>query len=72
MTKLIAEHWADGPDSTFPPGHWFRIGMEAAVNQVGSIAVGWCNQLMNSVKAQALVRHLIYIVVDAAGRNQRS
>ena len=34
VTKLVAEHWADGPDSTFPPGHWFRIGMEAATNQV--------------------------------------
>lgn len=29
-TKLVAEYWADGPDSTFPPGHWFRIGAETA------------------------------------------
>lgn len=28
--KLIAEHWADGPDSTAPPGHWWRIAAEAA------------------------------------------
>lgn len=30
VNKLVAEHWADGPDTTFPPGHFFRIGMEAA------------------------------------------
>ncbi|CAD7698096.1 unnamed protein product [Ostreobium quekettii] len=32
-SKLTAEHWADGPDSTFPPGHWFRIAMGAAKKQ---------------------------------------
>eukprot|EP00803_Ostreobium_quekettii_P001822 evm.model.scf_234.4 EVM.evm.TU.scf_234.4 scf_234:42361-46613(+) len=30
LTKMTAEHWADGPDSTTPPGHWYRIGLEAA------------------------------------------
>lgn len=29
-TKLVAEYWADGPDTTFPPGHWYRIAAEAA------------------------------------------
>lgn len=33
VTKITAEHWADGPDSTAPPGHWFRIAMEATVHQ---------------------------------------
>eukprot|EP00803_Ostreobium_quekettii_P009334 evm.model.scf_282EXC.8 EVM.evm.TU.scf_282EXC.8 scf_282EXC:79227-87020(+) len=33
VNKLKAEYWADGPDSTFPPGHWYRIAIEAAVNQ---------------------------------------
>jgi hypothetical protein len=24
-TRVIAEYWADGPDSVTPPGHWFEI-----------------------------------------------
>eukprot|EP00775_Hariotina_reticulata_P010424 gene10424-10582_t len=28
VNKTIAELWADGPDSTFPPGHWYRIALE--------------------------------------------
>jgi len=24
-TRVIAEFWADGPDSETPPGHWFTI-----------------------------------------------
>ncbi len=24
-TRVLAEFWADGPDSETPPGHWFRI-----------------------------------------------
>lgn len=31
--KLIAEHWADGPDTTLPPGHMFHIAMGAAEKQ---------------------------------------
>ncbi|CAD7704523.1 unnamed protein product [Ostreobium quekettii] len=30
--KVLAEHWADGPDTTAPGGHWYRIAMEAAKN----------------------------------------
>ena len=25
FTRVLAEFWADGPDSETPPGHWFRI-----------------------------------------------
>ena len=25
FTRVIAEYWADGPDSETPPGHWFTI-----------------------------------------------
>ena len=28
-TRVLAEFWADGPDSETPPGHWFRIYNEA-------------------------------------------
>lgn len=28
--KLVAEHWADGPDSTAPPGTWYLIAVDAA------------------------------------------
>lgn len=28
--KVIAEFWADGPDSTLPPGHWHSIAMDLA------------------------------------------
>jgi len=28
--KIIAEHWADGPDTTLPPGHMYYIAMGAA------------------------------------------
>ncbi len=24
-TRVLAEFWADGPDSETPPGHWFTI-----------------------------------------------
>eukprot|EP00803_Ostreobium_quekettii_P001821 evm.model.scf_234.3 EVM.evm.TU.scf_234.3 scf_234:33900-39232(+) len=33
VSKITAEHWADGPDSTAPPGHWFRIAMEAGLEK---------------------------------------
>jgi hypothetical protein len=26
--KTVAEFWADGPDTTAPPGHWFRIAVQ--------------------------------------------
>lgn len=32
--KIIAEHWADGPDTTLPPGHMFYIALGAAEKQV--------------------------------------
>lgn len=28
-TRVLAEFWADGPDSETPPGHWFTIANEA-------------------------------------------
>ena len=28
-TRVLAEFWADGPDSETPPGHWFRIYNES-------------------------------------------
>ncbi|ASJ71219.1 vanadium-dependent haloperoxidase [Granulosicoccus antarcticus] len=28
-TRVLAEFWADGPDSETPPGHWFRIYNQA-------------------------------------------
>jgi len=28
--KAIAEYWADGPDSTLPPGHWVSIALQLA------------------------------------------
>jgi len=28
-TRVLAEFWADGPDSETPPGHWFRLYNEA-------------------------------------------
>jgi hypothetical protein len=30
IDKSIAEFWADGPDTTAPPGHWFKIAADAA------------------------------------------
>ena len=24
-TRVLAEYWADGPDSETPPGHWFVL-----------------------------------------------
>lgn len=30
FARVIAEFWADGPDSETPPGHWIRIGMEVS------------------------------------------
>jgi len=31
--KIVAEYWADGPDTTFPPGHTFKIAADAAVSE---------------------------------------
>eukprot|EP00803_Ostreobium_quekettii_P001820 evm.model.scf_234.2 EVM.evm.TU.scf_234.2 scf_234:17713-25358(+) len=31
ISKMTAEHWADGPDSTAPPGHFFKIAMDAGI-----------------------------------------
>jgi hypothetical protein len=31
--KMIAEFWADGPNSTAPPGHWHEIGLETIRNE---------------------------------------
>lgn len=30
-TRVLAEFWADGPDSETPPGHWFAVYNEAVV-----------------------------------------
>ena len=35
--KVIAEYWADGPRSEFPPGHWALLG-QAYSAQAGPIA----------------------------------
>ncbi len=31
-TRVLAEFWADGPDSETPPGHWFSIYNEAVAD----------------------------------------
>lgn len=31
--KIVAEYWADGPDTTFPPGHCFKIAADAAIKE---------------------------------------
>lgn len=31
-TRVLAEFWADGPDSETPPGHWFSIFNEAVLD----------------------------------------
>ncbi len=31
-TRVLAEFWADGPDSETPPGHWFHIMNEAVID----------------------------------------
>ena len=33
VDKIIAEYWADGPDSTAPPGHFFKIAADAALSE---------------------------------------
>ncbi|CAD7700387.1 unnamed protein product, partial [Ostreobium quekettii] len=33
VNKMLAEFWADGRDTTAPPGHWYRIALDAAVNE---------------------------------------
>ena len=30
QAKATAEYWADGPDSTLPPGHWMSIALQLA------------------------------------------
>lgn len=34
-TRVIAEYWADGPDSETPPGHWFRLYREQVATHPG-------------------------------------
>ncbi len=30
FARIVAEYWADGPDSETPPGHWLRIGFDVS------------------------------------------
>lgn len=30
FTRVVAEVWADGPDSETPPGHWLRLSVEVS------------------------------------------
>lgn len=39
-TRVVAEFWADGPDSETPPGHWFRIYNDHVADHTAS-TVGW-------------------------------
>eukprot|EP00803_Ostreobium_quekettii_P008590 evm.model.scf_1054.2 EVM.evm.TU.scf_1054.2 scf_1054:45168-50008(+) len=51
VPKMLAEFWADGPDTTAPPGHWYRIAMDACVKQRLS--------LEETVKVLFLVGHAL-------------
>jgi len=51
VPKMLAEFWADGPDTTAPPGHWYRIAMDACVKQRLS--------LEETVKVLSLVGHAL-------------
>jgi len=33
VNKMLAEFWADGPDTTAPAGHWYRITLDTAVKE---------------------------------------
>ena len=37
--RVIAEHWADGPDSETPPGHWNAIANEVS-DQLPALRIG--------------------------------
>ncbi|CAD7700389.1 unnamed protein product, partial [Ostreobium quekettii] len=51
VPKMLAEFWADGPDTTAPPGHWYKIAMDACVNERLS--------LVETVKVLFLVGHAL-------------
>jgi hypothetical protein len=38
--RVVAEYWADGPDSETPPGHWFTIFNEVSESELLSKKIG--------------------------------
>lgn len=45
--KVIAEYWADGPESTTPPGHWNQVALDIAARD--SLSVGDTVKLLFAV-----------------------
>lgn len=66
-TRVLAEYWADGPDSETPPGHWFRIYNEYVADY--SIANGgWIGTGDNvDIDAEALESDVLaYLALGGA------
>ena len=49
-TRVLAEFWADGPDSETPPGHWFVIFNEVADNPLLSHRFGGAGTVLSRLE----------------------
>jgi hypothetical protein len=75
--KLIAEYWADGPESTTPPGHWNQVALDVAARD--NLSVGDTVKLLFAlngavfdagISAWEAKRHYDYIRPVSAIRNR--
>ncbi|WP_299836635.1 DUF6851 domain-containing protein [uncultured Tenacibaculum sp.] len=48
--RVIAEFWADGPDSETPPGHWFTILNEKVSDQMPTKRIAGNNQNIDDLE----------------------
>ncbi len=49
-TRVLAEFWADGPDSETPPGHWFTIFNYVSDNPLLSKQIGGAGPVVNDLE----------------------
>ncbi|WP_442266410.1 T9SS type A sorting domain-containing protein [Tenacibaculum sp. ZS6-P6] len=48
--RVIAEFWADGPDSETPPGHWFTILNEKVSDQISNKKIAGYNKIIDDLE----------------------
>lgn len=49
-TRVLAEFWADGPDSETPPGHWFSIANYVSDHEATVKKIGGQGEVLNDLE----------------------
>lgn len=50
FTRVLAEYWADGPDSETPPGHWHVLANEVVESPSFSRRIGGVGPVVNALE----------------------